>query len=109
MTMRRAASMKATRDLDHIDPYDGTNTTADNAQGLCKRFHTTKHLPRWRVRANKTGTVWTTPTGHRYDAVRPRLSDYGPKLSMPKVLDDESAMEHKLRKTIGRATLHRRQ
>ena len=97
------------RDLDHIDPYNGANTTADNAQGLCKRSHTTKHLPRWRVEATKSGSVWTTPTGHRYDTTRPRLGGDGPKMSKPKVLDDESSMEHKLRKTIGIGTLHRRQ
>src|SRR5674476_1370783 len=31
------------------------------------------------------------------------------KMSKPRILDDESSMEHKLRKTIGIGTLHRRQ
>ena len=97
------------RDLDHIDPYNGANTTANNAQGLCKRSHTTKHLPLWQVEATKSGSVWTTPTGHRYDTTRPRLGGDSPTPGKPKILTGESTMEYKLSKTIGCGTLHRRQ
>ena len=97
------------RDLDHREPFNGSNTTAANAQGLCKRSHTTKHLPGWRVDLSPAGTVWTTPTGHTYTSKRPDLAGYGPKRSIPLILDDESAMEHRLTTYIGHKDLHRRQ
>ncbi len=97
------------RDIDHKSAFNGSNTTAVNAQGLCKRSHTTKHLPGWRVDTTGTDAIWTTPTGHQYRSERPDLRGYGPKKSSPKILDDESAMEHHLAKLLSRPSLHRRQ
>lgn len=97
------------RDADHIEAFNGSNTTADNAQGLCKRSHTTKHLPRWRVEATKSGTIWTTPTGHRYESRRPKFAGYGTKMRIPKILDTESVPERQIRDAIGQHRIHRRQ
>lgn len=102
------------RDLDHQKAYNGSNTTVDNAQGLCKRSHTTKHLPGWKVETTGSGTVWTTPTGHTYASRRPDLHGYGPKRHVPNILDTESAMEHRLstflyRPGLAQPSLHRRQ
>lgn len=97
------------RDHDHIRPYDGSNTTAANGQGLCKRSHTTKHLARWQVVRQSDQTTWFTPTGHRYSATRPTFADNGNKMRMPKVLDTESPMEYRLSQMIGRSIMRRRQ
>ena len=102
------------RDIDHKQAFNGSNTTADNAQGLCKRSHTTKHLPGWRVDNSTHGTVWTTPTGHTYTSTRHDLNGYGPKRHVPNILDTESALEHRLSTFIGtrglvKPSLHRRQ
>lgn len=62
----------AIRDDDHIrdHQYQGP-TTADNAQGLCKRSHTIKHQPGWQVTGTGKITKWTTPTGHTYTSTPP--------------------------------------
>ena len=55
------------------------------------------------------GTVWTTPTGHTYTSRRPDLCGYGPKRQVPNILDNESAMEHRLSKILAKPSLHLRQ
>ncbi len=97
------------RDHDHIDPYDGSNTTAANGQGLCKRSHTTKHLPGWQVKTGIDETIWVTPTGHHYTARRRKFADHGPTMCIPKVLDNESPMEYRLSQIIGNSIMRRRQ
>lgn len=59
--------------FDHIVAYLGGGlTTRDNGQGLCGRSHTLKHLPGWRITADRHGDIaWQTPTGHRYNSIRP--------------------------------------
>jgi hypothetical protein len=60
------------RDDDHVhDHARGGSTTADNAQGLCKRSHTIKSQPGWTVTTLGKATVWTTPTGHTYRSEPP--------------------------------------
>jgi hypothetical protein len=61
------------RDIDHITAYaDGGPTTEDNGQGLCRRSHTIKGLPGWKVTTEADGTTtWRTPTGHTYTSRPP--------------------------------------
>lgn len=55
------------QDLDHILAHvNGGPSIRANAQGLCKRSHTIKHLPGWQVVGTHLDVCWTTPTGHRY-------------------------------------------
>ncbi len=55
------------RDDDHIHDHSlGGLTTADNGQGLCKRSHTIKSLPGWKVTVDGRSTLWQAPTGHTY-------------------------------------------
>jgi hypothetical protein len=62
------------RDDDHIlDHVLGGPTTSDNGQGLCKRSHTIKSLPGWKVTAEGKATIWRTPTGHTYRSDPPPL------------------------------------
>ncbi|MEO6472787.1 MAG: DUF222 domain-containing protein [Aeromicrobium sp.] len=62
------------REIDHSQAYgDGGLTTAENGQGLCRRSHTIKHQPGWRVEVKGRSTVWTTPTGHSYRSDPPPL------------------------------------
>lgn len=75
---------------------------------MCKRSHTTKHLPGWNVQTTEFGTTWTTPTGNTYSSIRPDHG-YGHKLSSPMILDNESVMERHLSKLLARPSLHRRQ
>jgi hypothetical protein len=61
---RRAAKAE----LDHIRPYDGTNTIAENLEPLCSRHHHCKHDGGWTVHRRPDGvTEWTSPTGRRYE------------------------------------------
>ena len=62
------------RDDDHIHDHTfGGPSTADNGQGLCKRSHTLKHQPGWKVVSDGKATVWQTPTGHTYRSNPPPL------------------------------------
>ncbi len=62
------------RQLDHVKAFQaGGETTRGNAQGLCVRSHTTKHLPGWTITARGPAVEWTTPTGHRYRSVVPPM------------------------------------
>ncbi len=62
------------RDDDHIhDHVLGGLTTSDNGQGLCKRSHTIKSLPGWKVTSEGRTTIWQTPTGHTYRSDPPPL------------------------------------
>jgi hypothetical protein len=55
-------------EIDHITPFDGTNTIAANLQCLCPRHHHLKHEAGWHVARAPDGTThWTTPTGRKYD------------------------------------------
>ncbi len=57
-----------TCELDHLDPHaDGGETSACNLHPLCCRHHHIKHDAGWTVTRDPDGTsVWTSPTGHRY-------------------------------------------
>jgi hypothetical protein len=59
----------ATRcDLDHVEPYDGTNTVEKNLEPLCPRHHHCKHDGGWTVHRRPDGTTeWTSPTGRTYE------------------------------------------
>ena len=60
---------RATRcELDHIEPYDGTNTVKANLQPLCSRHHHCKHDGGWTVHRRPDGTTeWISPTGRTYE------------------------------------------
>jgi hypothetical protein len=61
-------------DIDHITDYaHGGPTTSTNGQGLCKRSHTFKHLPGWKVTTRGRDTIWRTPTGHTYTSTTPTV------------------------------------
>jgi len=61
-------------DIDHITGYaTGGETTASNAQGLCRRSHTLKHQPGWTVTSRGRDTIWRTPTGHTYASPTPTV------------------------------------
>jgi hypothetical protein len=63
-------------ELDHIVPYPGGPTSADNMAGYCTHDHHMKHAPGWQVRIHDDGGLeWITPTGHRYLS---RHYDYRP-------------------------------
>lgn len=63
-------------DLDHVvnspagpspRPDPTGRTAADNLGAGCRRGHTTKAAPGWRVVCPREGTfIWTTPSGHEY-------------------------------------------
>ncbi|WP_332642462.1 HNH endonuclease [Aeromicrobium sp.] len=62
------------RDDDHIHDHSrGGVTTHQNGQGLCKRSHTIKSLPGWKVTTEGRTTIWQTPTGHTYRSDPPPL------------------------------------
>ena len=57
-----------TCELDHIEPFDGTNTTETNLHGLCCRHHHAKHDYGWTVEVDEHRvTRWTSPNRRRYD------------------------------------------
>ncbi|MDQ1250683.1 MAG: hypothetical protein QG597_5063, partial [Actinomycetota bacterium] len=54
-------------DLDHIDNYDGTNSTASNLHPLCRTHHRVKTHTDWTPQRRPDGTtIWTSPDGHTY-------------------------------------------
>ncbi|NHC46925.1 DUF222 domain-containing protein [Motilibacter aurantiacus] len=54
-------------DLDHVEPFDGTNTTRANLQPLRRRWHNAKTHGGWQVtRAPDGTTTWRSPLGRRY-------------------------------------------
>ncbi|RIQ33707.1 HNH endonuclease [Jiangella rhizosphaerae] len=57
-----------TCDLDHIVPFNAGGTTdPDDLHALCETHHKLKHRGHWRVHRLPDGTtIWTSPTGHRY-------------------------------------------
>jgi hypothetical protein len=55
-------------EVDHVVPFDGSNTIETNLHGLCCRHHHGKHKGGWQVRRRPDGTTqWTSPTARRYD------------------------------------------
>jgi hypothetical protein len=57
-----------TCEADHIEPFNGTNTTAENLEPLCCRHHHVKHDAGWHVERRDDGVAeWTTTTGRRYE------------------------------------------
>ncbi len=50
-------------DLDHVRPWPGGPTRAENLVCLCRRHHRIKQSPGWRVLLAPDGTTWTDPTG----------------------------------------------
>ncbi len=62
------------RDDDHIHDHSlGGLTAVENGQGLCKRSHTIKSLPGWKVTSEGKTTIWQTPTGHTYRSNPPAV------------------------------------
>jgi hypothetical protein len=56
-----------TCELDHIVPFDGTNTVETNLHALCCRHHHAKHDYGWHVDVDEDRvTRWTSPTGRQY-------------------------------------------
>ena len=54
-------------DLDHVQNFDGANTTAGNLRPPCRSHHRLKTHGGWRVEVLPDGfTQWTSPTGHKY-------------------------------------------
>jgi len=55
-------------DLDHLDEYDGTNTTSRNLAPLCRGHHRYKTHAGWTVvRTGPTSFTWTNRYGYSYD------------------------------------------
>lgn len=65
-------------DGDHITARsDGGSTTATNGQGLSRRCHHLRDLAGWQLTGDADRTVWTTPTGHRYQSEAPPVLGWG--------------------------------
>jgi len=57
-----------TADLDHIENFDGHNTTSANLAALCRRHHRYKTHAGWTVvRTGPTTFTWTSRYGYSYD------------------------------------------
>ena len=57
-----------TADLDHLEEYDGTNTTSRNLAPLCRGHHRYKTHGGWDVtRTGPTTFTWTNKHGYSYD------------------------------------------
>ncbi|GAA1763477.1 hypothetical protein GCM10009795_007580 [Nocardioides hankookensis] len=55
-------------DLDHVENYDGTNTTSTNLAPLCRGHHRYKTHAGWTVvRTGVTSFTWTNRYGYAYD------------------------------------------
>jgi hypothetical protein len=55
-------------DLDHIDEFNGTNTTSRNLAPLCRGHHRYKTHAGWDVvRTGPTSFTWTNKHGYSYD------------------------------------------
>jgi hypothetical protein len=53
-------------EIDHITPWNGSNTIQTNLQALCCRHHHLKHNTDWQLQRLPDGsTAWTSPTGRR--------------------------------------------
>lgn len=53
-------------DIDHIRPWNGSNTIISNLVHLCRKHHRMKHTSKWQLDPpDKPGgpTIWTSPTG----------------------------------------------
>jgi len=65
-------------DGDHITARsDGGSTTVTNGQGLSRRCHHLRDLAGWQLTGDADRTVWTTPTGHHYQAEAPPVLGWG--------------------------------
>nr|WP_231134825.1 DUF222 domain-containing protein [Motilibacter deserti] len=54
-------------DLDHVVPFDGSNTTRANLQPLRRRWHNAKTHGGWEPTRSPDGVVtWRSPLGRRY-------------------------------------------
>jgi hypothetical protein len=57
-----------TCDLDHVVPFDGSNTVEANLHALCCRHHHGKHDYGWQVEVGDDRTTrWTSPAGRKYE------------------------------------------
>jgi hypothetical protein len=57
-----------TCELDHIVPFDGSNTVEANLHALCCRHHHAKHDYGWHVDVgNDRIARWTSPVGRKYE------------------------------------------
>ena len=55
-------------DLDHLENFDGHNTTSANLAPLCRRHHRYKTHAGWTVvRTGPTSFTWTSQHGYSYD------------------------------------------
>lgn len=55
-------------DLDHAVPWPEGPTAAGNLDAKCRNNHRAKTHGGFSVSTTADGTIWTTPTGHRYRA-----------------------------------------
>jgi len=78
------------REIDHVTPHArGGETTAENAQGLCRRCNLDKELPGFATRrVDATHLETVAPTGHRHVVRRPRPVGLTPQLP-PRLTDDD--------------------
>ncbi|MFB9906423.1 HNH endonuclease signature motif containing protein [Allokutzneria oryzae] len=66
-------------DLDHCEPFDGTNTIADDLGAKCRRHHVMKHHTRWKRTQLPGGIhIWTTPMGRTYVREPEPIADPAP-------------------------------
>ena len=66
-TFPGCARCAADADLDHMENFDGSNTTAENLHPLCRTHHRIKTHAGWNPSRRPDGsTLWTSPTGHEY-------------------------------------------
>ena len=66
-TFLGCARCAADADLDHMENFDGSNTTAENLHPLCRTHHRIKTHAGWNPSRRPDGsTLWTSPTGHEY-------------------------------------------
>ena len=55
-------------DLDHVQNFDGTNSSSRNLVPLCRGHHRYKTHAGWTVvRTGPTSFTWTSPYGYSYD------------------------------------------
>lgn len=66
------------RHVDHVERHaDSTDTSTTNAPGVCEACNYAKEAPGWksaRSRGRRHRVKTTTPTGHEYESVAPRLT-----------------------------------
>jgi Domain of unknown function (DUF222) len=69
----------ASCEIDHVAPWNGTNTIETNLHALCPRHHHLKHETPWTVTRTPDGTTrWTSPARRSYAKPPPESDDDEP-------------------------------